>query len=38
MRPSNTEPIIRIIAEAPREEEAMELCETVKQAVAPLID
>ncbi len=38
IRPSNTEPIIRIIAEAPREEEAMELCETVKQAVAPLID
>jgi phosphomannomutase len=38
IRPSNTEPIIRIIAEAPREEEAMELCESVKQAVTPLID
>jgi phosphomannomutase len=29
VRPSNTEPIIRVIAEAPREEEALRLCREV---------
>lgn len=35
IRPSNTEPIIRIIAEAPREEEALQLCEMVKDVILP---
>jgi phosphomannomutase len=29
VRPSNTEPIVRVIAEAPREEEATKLCRQV---------
>ncbi|MGH7224985.1 MAG: phosphoglucosamine mutase, partial [Gemmataceae bacterium] len=29
VRPSNTEPIVRVIAEAPKEEEATELCQAV---------
>lgn len=34
LRPSNTEPIVRIIAEAPREEDARQLCEIAAEALA----
>lgn len=36
IRPSNTEPVIRIIAEAPREEDAQRLCDIVKEAVSAI--
>lgn len=36
IRPSNTEPIIRIIAEAPREDEAKQLCEAAANVVKTL--
>jgi phosphomannomutase len=33
VRPSNTEPIVRVIAEAPRPEDAAQLCRTVREIV-----
>lgn len=36
IRPSNTEPIVRIIAEAPHEEEAKQLCESVASVLKNL--
>jgi len=38
VRPSNTEPIVRIIAEAPTVEEAQRLCREAAAAVAECID
>jgi phosphomannomutase len=35
VRPSNTEPIIRVIAEAPKEDEATELCRAVAALLIP---
>jgi phosphomannomutase len=35
VRPSNTEPIVRVIAEAPREEEARRLCREVEGLLQP---
>lgn len=35
VRPSNTEPIVRVIAEAPKEEEATALCRAVETMLVP---
>ena len=35
VRPSNTEPIVRVIAEAPREADAAELCQIVAEVLIP---
>jgi phosphomannomutase len=35
VRPSNTEPIVRVIAEAPREEEARQMCAEVGRLLQP---
>jgi phosphomannomutase len=35
VRPSNTEPVLRVIAEAPTAAEAADLCRKAEQALAP---
>jgi phosphomannomutase len=37
LRPSNTEPLVRLIVESPTESQTLQLCQQVKELLAPLI-